>query len=85
MIMTTGRSNYRQTGEALGLDLIGYPAQLELPEAACRSAGYFWQSRKLNELADGRNFKLVTRRINGGFNGFADRLAFLDRAESVLA
>jgi putative chitinase len=58
---------------------------LELPENACRSAGWFWKSRWLNELADKGDFKLLTKRINGGFNGYADRLALFNKAQQVLA
>jgi putative chitinase len=37
------------------------------------SAGWFWKKKGLNELADGGQFTLITRRINGGLNGFEDR------------
>ena len=52
---------------------------------ACRSAGWFWWSRGLNALADARDFRSITRVINGGFNGFPDRLAYFDRAQTVLS
>ena len=37
------------------------------------------------ELADKGAFELITRTINGGLNGEADRLAIYERAEKVLA
>lgn len=84
LIQITGRSNYKSCGDALGLDLINDPALLEEPVNACRSAAWFWHSRKLNDLADAGDFRLITKRINGGYNGYADRLAFYARAQQVL-
>lgn len=85
LIQITGRSNYAACGAALGLDLIGTPALLEQPVNACRSAGWFWKSHGLNELADAGDQVRVTRRINGGVNGLAERLALFAVAQRVLA
>lgn len=85
LIQITGRSNYAECGDALGLDLVNHPDLLELPFNACRSAAWFWESRGLNELADKGDFKLITKRVNGGFNGYADRLSYYERAQRVLA
>lgn len=84
LIQITGRANYAACGQALGLDLIDDPALLEQPGPACRSAGWFWSTRKLNALADAGDFEKITRRINGGLNGYADRLAYYERAKTVL-
>ncbi len=51
---------------------------------ACRSAAWFWKKAGLNSLADAGNFKEITRRINGGYNGLADRLKYYERAKAVL-
>jgi len=85
LIQITGRSNYRVCGDALGVDLLSDPALLERPDLACRSAGWFWKSRGLNELADKGDFRMITRRINGGLNGWKDRLAFYEKAQEVLS
>ena len=85
MLQVTGRANYAACGVALGLDLLASPQLLEQPVAACRSAGWFWQSRGLNRLADAGDQVAVTRRINGGTNGLADRLALFAVAKRVLA
>lgn len=85
LIQITGRANYRECGEALGLDLVSNPELLEEPVNACRSAGWFWKTHGLNELADKGNFLLITKRINGGTNGWSDRLALFNRAQQVLA
>ena len=83
-IQLTGRANYQRFGDLLGVDLVNNPAQAATPEIAFRIAALFWKSRGLNPLADAQNFREITRRINGGFNGLADRLNFFARAKAVL-
>ncbi|WP_308920602.1 glycoside hydrolase family 19 protein [Janthinobacterium sp. J1-1] len=85
LIQVTGRTNYAACGKALGLDLLAQPALLEQTVNACRSAGWFWQSRGLNALADAGDQVAVTRKVNGGTNGLAERLAFFKVAQKVLA
>lgn len=85
LLQVTGRANYAACGVALGLDLLAAPQLLEQTTAACRSAGWFWQSRGLNRLADAGDQERVTRRINGGLNGLAERLALYAAARKVLA
>ncbi|MCW3093365.1 MAG: glycoside hydrolase family 19 protein [Ferruginibacter sp.] len=97
LIQITGRSNYKAVGDALGIDFIKSPTLLggknvnvcsnEQLKNAALSAGWFWNSRKLNAIADMiniakpidsgsnlENFTLLTRKINGGTNGLHDRL-----------
>lgn len=71
----TGRYNYKVCGEALGVDLINNPDLLLLPEYAAMSAGWFWSSNKLNDLADEADVIAMTRKVNGGTNGLAQRQA----------
>lgn len=85
LIQTTGRANYKSTGKALGVDLIADPSRLSEPDLATRSAGWYWQQRGLNELADVGDFRRVTLRINGGANGMGDRLARYAAAQAVFA
>jgi putative chitinase len=84
LIQITGRANYLACGAALGVELIDTPERLEDPDLAARSAGWFWSTRKLNELADAGDFRKITRRINGGYNGWDDRLAYYERAKAAL-
>jgi predicted chitinase len=83
-IQITGRANHTACGKALGLDLVNNPTLITKPENAFRSAGWFWDSRGLNALADQRLFKAITKKINGGFNGLADRQKYYDRALRVI-
>ena len=85
LIQITGCANYITCGEALALDLVNHPELLEQPQHACMSAAWFWASRGLNTLADAGQFDTITRRINGGQNGAADRQALYARALKVLA
>jgi putative chitinase len=79
----TGKANYAACGAALRLDLIGHPELLEQPMNAFRSAGWFWNSKVLSPLADMGAFNEITRRINGGYNGLADRLRYWEAAKRV--
>jgi len=85
LIQITGRANYKACGEALALDLVNHPELLEKPQHACMSAAWFWASRGLNTLADAGQSDTITRRINGGHNGAAERQALYVRALKVLA
>ena len=86
-IQITGRANYRRFGDLLGVDLIADPPRAALPEVAFRVAGLYWSRKGLNELADQvtpEAFRQITKRINGGFNGLADRERFYETAKKVL-
>jgi putative chitinase len=85
LIQLTGRGNYQRCGAALGVDLIAQPELLGEPGLACRSAGWFWQTHGCNELADAGAFERLTKRINGGLNGYPERLALWEAAKAVVA
>ncbi|WP_446718051.1 glycoside hydrolase family 19 protein [Cupriavidus sp. OTU4054] len=84
LIQITGRANYRACGAALGIDLEANPTLLQGDALAARSAGWFWQMKNLNALADAGDFVTLTRRINGGTNGLADRQQRWERAKRAL-
>lgn len=84
LIQITGRTNYEALGVALNYDFIKEPEALEKPGAATLSAGWFWYKTKLNELADAGDFKKITKRINGGFNGLKDRAEHWYRCQKAL-
>ena len=85
LIQLTGKTNYRLCGEALGLDLLTQPELLEKPQHGCMAAAWFWGSNGLNSLADKGDIETITRRVNGGLTGLADRQAIYARALKVLA
>lgn len=88
LIQVTGFDNYCACSRGLFNDevtLAHNPVLLERKEFAARSAAWFWWSRGLNVLADAGLFEKITRRINGGLNGQAVRLAYFKRALAALA
>ncbi|MGE1315995.1 glycoside hydrolase family 19 protein [Pseudomonas aeruginosa] len=85
LLQITGRANYRTAGAGLGLPLEAEPELLEQPEHAARSSAWWWSTHGLNELADRGEFAAITRRINGGTNGQAERLELWERAKRVLS
>jgi putative chitinase len=84
LIQLTGRANYAACGKALGLDLLQQPELLEEPGHAAMSAAWYWASHGCNALADQDDFRAITLRINGGLNGYDDRVALHARAKEIL-
>jgi len=84
LIQVTGRHNYAECAKALCLPLLDRPELLELPVYAAQSAGWFWKTHGLNEIADHGDVMAVTRRVNGGYNNLVDRTTFFTRARKVL-
>jgi len=76
--------NYLACGRALGIDLISNPDLLLQDEYAARSAGWFWKANNCNSFADSGDFVGLTKRINGGDNGLADRQARYAVAKKAL-
>lgn len=73
VIQLTGRANYKTVGDYFKIDLIKNPDLASTPELAFMIAGWFWETRKLNELADKDDFKEITRKINGGLTHQEER------------
>jgi len=84
LIQITGKSNYATLSKIFAVDLLANPEMLEFPYYAARSAGWYWNSRKLNDLADKKDLKACTKKINGGFNGLADREKYYLKALDYL-
>jgi len=82
-IQLTGRANYKKYGDLLGVNLVADPDLAQTSTWAFQTAGLYWNSHGLNELADqntDESFRLITKRINGGFNGLADRQKYYEAA-----
>lgn len=80
LIQITGLTNYRACGNALSMDLLSVPDQLERDEYAARSAAWFFVSHGCMECAD--DIECVKKIINGGRNGIGERR---DRYKAALA
>ena len=85
LIQLTGKDNYKAFGEAIGEDLVANPQLVEQPRYAALSAGWFWNKRGLNALADDMDITTLTVRINGGKIGIEDRIAKINKALDILA
>jgi putative chitinase len=83
-IQLTGKDDYRDCGLALSLPLLDSPDLLSEPKNGAMSAGWEWNRGNLNKWADEGNFEKVTRIINGGLNGYADRCDRWAKAKTAL-
>lgn len=84
LIQITGKANYMNMAEDLGIDPDQIDEYCETVEGACMSAGWFWDVNELNHLADSQDIKSMTKRINGGFNGLDDRIEHYEHAMHLL-
>lgn len=87
LIQVTGYYNYTAAMVKLDLDCVEHPELLELPVNACRVSAWWWTDKGLNQLADQGtedSFLKITKRVNGGTNGWEDRLALYTKAREVL-
>ena len=87
-IQVTGRTNHRLMTQRLRIrfpdirvpDFEAEPTKLATPYWGLMAAGEFWALKDLNRYADAGDFATMTRRINGGLNGLADRQAIYSAA-----
>lgn len=87
-IQITGRANYKAFSDFMGLDFVSNPTMLEEPHHGSMAAGWFWDKKNLNKLADIgdlKSFYAITKKINGGLNGIDDRLQFWKQFKEALA
>jgi putative chitinase len=84
LIQLTGKENYANCGSGIGVDLLSNPTLLLDPRYAALSAGWFWNKKGLNSLADASDLETMTKRINGGLIGLDDRKAKIAKALSIL-
>lgn len=90
-IQLTGRDNYRRAYQRLKErfpdcpDFEADPERVATARWAALTAAEFWRNAGCNVLADKGQFERVTRIINGGLNGYADRLARYEDAKQALA
>ena len=85
LIQLTGKENYANCGSNLGVDLVSHPDWLATPKYATLSAGWYWNKRNINADADKMDVDSMTKKINGGSIGIADRKAKIDMALNALS
>jgi predicted chitinase len=84
LVQLTGRANYKSFSSAMGQDFIAQPTLVAQPPYAILVAGWFWDNKTINPVADRDDVEAVTRIVNGGLNGIEDRRSYLQAAKSVL-
>lgn len=85
VLQTTGRGAHKRMGEAFGLDFENNPDLVTTPEHALKPALKEWSDNNLNNFADQNDIRTITKRINGGLNGFADRKKFFAKLLPLLS
>jgi len=85
LVQLTGHSNHFHAGKALGVDFVMQPDLVATPKYAALTAGWFWETHKLNPPADALDYTKVTKIINGGTIGLDDRIKHVQHALAVLA
>jgi putative chitinase len=83
-LQLTGMNNFFHAGQALGVDFIMQPELVRTPMYAAQTAGWFWQTHRLNQYADSGDILTMTMRINGGTIGLEDRKKHIEHALHVL-
>ena len=84
-IQLTGSANYYHAGKALGVDFIMEPDLVATPQYAALTAGFFWNTQKLNAIAESGNNLALTKKINGGTIGLNDRILHTNQALALLS
>jgi putative chitinase len=85
LIQLTGKSNYEAFAQDMGWPLEEATEWLSTEEGASWSAGWFWDSRELNQLADKGDVLNVTKKINGGTIGLEDRKSHYEAALEIFS
>ena len=73
LIQLTGKQNYQAFADSIEIPVEEVPEFLETFEGAVQSACWFWEANNLNQWADKGDILTLTKRINGGTIGLADR------------
>ena len=84
VIQLTGKNNYTKFGESIGKTPDQVIRYLKTKRGALHSALWFWNMRKLNRLADKRDIREMTRKINGGYFGLTERIENYEYALTLL-
>jgi putative chitinase len=84
LIQLTGRNNYQAFADSIETPIDDIPEYLQTFEGAVQSACWFWESNNLNQWADRGDIVTLTKKINGGTLGLADRQKHYAHALEVL-
>lgn len=82
-IQLTGRDNYAFVGDLMGQDLVSLPELMEQPRYALEATIHWWEDRIPDSMLG--DPERVTKRVNGGLIGLADRVHLAELARGALA
>jgi putative chitinase len=85
LLQLIGRANYREYGQALGIDLEADPTLAAQPSVSLKIACEYWKRRNINAACDDDDLLRVTRAVSGGLNGLPDRRGFTSKAKEAVA
>ena len=79
----TGKREYEILTEEIGVDYLNNPDLLTNEADAMVCALSYWNRKNLNYYADRDDLLTITKRINGGYNGIAERRKLLDKYKEI--
>jgi len=85
LLQLTGRANYKEYGNALGVDLVNNPALAAQPALSVKIACEYWKRHNINSDCDRDDIITVTKKVNGGLNGLNERRTFTMKAKTAVA
>jgi|TARA_R110002074_G_scaffold140592_1_gene286769 putative chitinase len=84
ILQLTGRYNYTEFGKTVGMSAEEATDYVRTPKGAIESACWFWKTNNINKYCDADDIVRMTKRINGGTIGLADRKKHYAHALEVL-
>jgi putative chitinase len=84
LVQLTGKNNYQSFADSIETAVEDVPAFLATFEGAVQSACWFWETNNLNRWADVGDIEKMTKIINGGVIGLADRIKHYNHALHIL-
>jgi putative chitinase len=84
IIQLTGKNNYIAFAKDIGMTLDEAVDYVQTKEGALESAAWFWKERNINLVADTGDVVAVTKLVNGGTHGLADRTTRYNRIIKIL-
>ena len=84
IIQLTGKNNYEYYGKKINIDLVNNPDLAKESNAAMEIALLFWKEKGCGMFAKMSDVKTVTKLINGGYNGLADRQKRFNKILTIL-
>jgi len=80
-IQLTGRSNYRAYGRLMDINLERAPNLALEPEIAAEVFALYWKWKKVAAACDEPNWRKVRKLVNGGYNGWKEFAAIIDKLD----